>query len=134
MKKNKKRIFNVRGMILQLNNGNTFLYVLIAKQTICLYSLKFIKMIISNIYIYSCVNICIYKYVIWPPQTKISGYAPKWIDLPFGEWRRGFSLSSSVSFSITHRHIIQCLRLSSLTLVLYFYCLLFMFMHQSSIG
>ena len=35
-------------------------------------------MIISNIYIYiySCVNVCIYKYVIRPPQTKISGYAP----------------------------------------------------------
>ena len=62
MKKNKKRIFNVRGdditpkmrdlkNKLQLNNGNTFLYILIAKWTICLYSLKFIKMIISNIYI-----------------------------------------------------------------------------------
>ena len=41
-------------------------------------------MIISNIYIYiyiySCVNVCIYKYVIWPPQTKISGYAPAWDD------------------------------------------------------
>ena len=33
-------------------------------------------MIISNIYIYSCVNVCIYKYVIRPPQTKISGYTP----------------------------------------------------------
>ena len=33
-------------------------------------------MIISNIYIYSRVNVCIYKYVIRPSQTKISGYAP----------------------------------------------------------
>ena len=37
-------------------------------------------MIISNIYIYiyiySCVNVCIYKYVTRPPQTKISDYAP----------------------------------------------------------
>ena len=33
-------------------------------------------MIISNIYIYSCVNVCIYKYVTQPPQTKISGYTP----------------------------------------------------------
>ena len=66
---------------LQINNGSTFLYILMAKQTICVYSLKFIKMIIY-IYIYiererererereSCVNVCIYEYVIWPPKLK----------------------------------------------------------------
>ena len=50
-------------------------------------------------------------------------------------WRAAerFSQSFSVSSLITHRCVILCLHLSSLTLVLYFYCLLFMFMHQSSI-
>ena len=49
-----------------------------------------------------------------------------------GRSQRGFSLSSSISSSITHLGVILCLHLSSLTLVLYIYCLLFMFMHQSS--
>ena len=40
-------------------------------------------MIISNIYIYiySYVNVCIYEYVIRPPQTKISSYAPVFMSL-----------------------------------------------------
>ena len=56
----------------------------------------------------------------------------QWIDLPLRGQRRGFSLSSSVSSSITRLGVILWLHLSSLTLVLYFYCLLLMFMHQSS--
>ena len=43
-----------------------------------------------------------------------------------GGSRRGFSLSSSISSSITRLGVILYLRLSSLTLVLYFFCLLFM--------
>ena len=49
--------------------------------------------------------------------------------LPLGGRQRGFSPSSSVSSSITRFGVILWLRLSSLTPVLYFYCLLFMFMH-----
>ena len=49
--------------------------------------------------------------------------------LPLGGRRRGFSLSSSVSSSITRLGVILSLHLSSLTRVLYFYCLLFLFMH-----
>ena len=49
-----------------------------------------------------------------------------------GGSQRGFLLSSLVPFLVTHLCVILCLHLSSLTLVLYFYCLLFMFMHQSS--
>ena len=49
--------------------------------------------------------------------------------LPLGGRRRGFSPSSSVPSSITRLGVILWLHLSSLTLVLYFYCLLFMFMH-----
>ena len=46
----------------------------------------------------------------------------------------GFLPSSSVSSSITHLGVILCLHLSSLTLVLYIYCSLFMFVHSSSFG
>ena len=46
--------------------------------------------------------------------------------------QRGFSPSSSISSSITRLGVILCLHLSSLALVLYIYCLLFMFMYQSS--
>ena len=51
-------------------------------------------------------------------------------------WRvtKSFSLSSLISSLITRLGIILCLHLSSLTLVFYIYCLLFIFMHQSSIG
>ena len=54
------------------------------------------------------------------------------IDLPLGGRQRGFSPSSSISSSITRLGVILWLHLSSLTLVLYFYCLLFLFMYQSS--
>ena len=47
---------------------------------------------------------------------------------------RGFSPSSLVASSITRLGVILCLHLFSLTLVLYFYCLLFMCMHQSRFG
>ena len=43
--------------------------------------------------------------------------------------RRGFSSSSLVSSSITRLGVIFCLHFSSFTLVLYFYCLLFICMH-----
>ena len=46
-----------------------------------------------------------------------------------GGLRRDFSPISLVSSSIIHFGVILCLHLSSLTLVLYFYCLLFMFMN-----
>ena len=52
------------------------------------------------------------------------------IDLPIGGRRRGFSPSSSISYLITRLSVILWLHPSSLTLVLYFYCLLIM--HQSS--
>ena len=61
-----------------------------------------------------------------------SNFILQWIDLLLEGRRRGFSLSSSVSYSITRLGFILQLHLSSLTLVLYFYYLLFMFMHQSS--
>ena len=61
-----------------------------------------------------------------------SNFILQWIDLPLGGQRRGFSPSSSFSSSITRLGVILWLHLSSLTLVLYFYCLLFMLMHQSS--
>ena len=64
----------------------------------------------------------------------VSQLIVQWIDLPLLGRRKGFFPSSSVSSLITHRRVILYLHLSSLTLVLYFYCLLFMFMHQSSIG
>ena len=63
-----------------------------------------------------------------------SNFILQWIDLLLGEQRKGFSLSSSVFSSITRLGVILQLHLSSLILVLYFYCLLFMFMHQSRIG
>ena len=63
-----------------------------------------------------------------------SNFILQWIDLPLrGRWR-GFLSSSLVSSSITRLSVILQLHLSSLTLVLYFYCLLFMFMHQNSYG
>ena len=43
--------------------------------------------------------------------------------------QRGFSPSSLVSSSIRHRCVILYLHFSSLTLVIYFYYLLFMFIH-----
>ena len=49
--------------------------------------------------------------------------------LSLGRQQRGISSCSSVSFSITRLGVILCLPFSSLTLVLFFYCLLFMFMH-----
>ena len=61
-----------------------------------------------------------------------SNFILQWIDLLLEGRRRGFSLSSLVSSSITRLGVILWLHLSSLTLVLQFYCLLFMFMHQSS--
>ena len=61
-----------------------------------------------------------------------SNFILQQIDLLLEGRRRGFSLSSLVSSSITRLGVILWLHLSSLTLVLYFYCLLFMFMHQSS--
>ena len=61
-----------------------------------------------------------------------SNFILQWINLPLRGWRRDFLPSSSISSSITRLGVILWLHLSSLTLVLYFYCLLFMFMHQSS--
>ena len=61
-----------------------------------------------------------------------SNFILQWINSQLGGWRRGFSSNSLVSSSITCLGIILWLHLSFLTLVLYFYCLLFMFMHQSS--
>ena len=61
-----------------------------------------------------------------------SNFILQLIDLPLGGQRRGFSPSSLVSSSITCLGVVLWLHLSSLTCVLYFYCLLFMFMHQSS--
>ena len=49
-----------------------------------------------------------------------------------GGLRRGFSSSFSVSSSITRLGIILCLHLSFLILVLYIYCLLFIFVHNNS--
>ena len=46
-----------------------------------------------------------------------------------GGSQRSFSPSFSVSSLITRLGVILCLHLSSLTLVLYIYCLLFMFVH-----
>ena len=60
-----------------------------------------------------------------------SNFIFQWINFNFRGLQRCFSPSSLISTSITHLGIILCLHLSSLTLVLYFYCLLFMFMHQS---
>ena len=51
-----------------------------------------------------------------------------------GGSRIGFSPSSSVSSLIICLGIILCFHLSSLTLVLYIYCLLFIFVHNSSFG
>ena len=65
---------------------------------------------------------------------RVSQLIVYWINLPLEGQRRGFSPSFSVFSLITHCHVILGLHLSSLTLVLYFYGLLFMFMHQSSIG
>ena len=53
--------------------------------------------------------------------------------LPLGKRRRGFSPSSSVSSSITHRRVILCLRSSSLLFYLSFYCCVIMIMGQSSL-
>ena len=49
-----------------------------------------------------------------------------------GRWR-GFSLSSSVFSSITHRRVILCLHSSSLLFYLSFYCYIIMIMNQSSL-
>ena len=49
--------------------------------------------------------------------------------LPLGGQWRGFSPSSLVLSSITHLGVILWLHPFSLTLVLYFYYLLFIFMH-----
>ena len=53
--------------------------------------------------------------------------------LSLGERRRGFSPSSSVSSSITHRRVILCLRSSSLLFYLSFYYCVIMIMGQSSL-
>ena len=56
----------------------------------------------------------------------------QWIELPLGGQRRGLSLSSLVSSSITHQHVILCLHSSSLLFQLSFYCCDLMNMAQSS--
>ena len=55
----------------------------------------------------------------------VSQLIVQWIDLPFrGRWR-GFTLSISVSSSITHRRVILCLHSSSLLFQLsFYYCIL----------
>ena len=50
-----------------------------------------------------------------------------------GGSRRGFSLSSSISSSITHLSILLCLHLYSLLFKLFFYCSLWLNMAQSSV-
>ena len=54
------------------------------------------------------------------------------IDLPLGGRRRGFSPSSSFSFSITHQRVILYLHSTSLLFQLLFYCCDLMNMAQSS--
>ena len=53
--------------------------------------------------------------------------------LSLGGWQRGFSPSSSVFSSMTHRHVILCLRSSSLLFQLSYYCCVILIMAQSSL-
>ena len=53
--------------------------------------------------------------------------------LPLGGRQRGFTPSTLISSSITHRRVILCLHFSSLLFYLSFYCCVIMIMGQSSL-